>query len=66
MSVLAVPRSIDRSLEKYPRKRLNMKRPENRRRGADEVARNLATDGTFSKATCMILRGFSHFQRTRR
>jgi hypothetical protein len=36
MRVLAVPRSIDRSLEKYPRKRLNMKRPSDlKKEGSD-------------------------------
>src|SRR5439155_12333542 len=33
----------------------------NERRETPKVARNLATDRTLSKATCMILRWFSHF-----
>src|SRR5215469_6449974 len=37
-----------------------MKRPE-KRRETPKVARNLATEGTLSKATCMILGRFSHF-----
>src|SRR5439155_13318456 len=35
----------------------------NERRETPKVARNLATDRTLSKATCMILRWFSHFAR---
>ena len=47
------------ALEKYPRRRLNMKKPG--AGGPSKVARNLATDRTMGKASCMILRCFSRY-----